>query len=289
MKCFCVVLSFQMQDVGFLPLEGTKFTVLPSGKLVVLGQSTRKTPPQTIVACCSLPAATKGTPLGECTRIPGPCQHGNSVNLVNVELGNQEQLVLGCTECKVIRLMDLQTGTTRQVFQNHNFRPGAMCLGTKGQIFVVNDVFGAKQILQLDCSADPFQVTQTIQSGVGRCHSVCYISKRRLLVLTKWSDSLIRAVSCDSSKLVWTTDKSVDSQRIKPHDAAYCPRQDLLYVADGGNSRILVLNPADGSKIQVVYLNEEVGFVDQLGLVGDELVLHHQECDEEKISFFSFH
>ncbi len=217
------------------------------------------------------------------------CQHENTVYVLGLLRGKKELLAVGCPHCGVIRLIDVESGEVSVAFHDGSHYPGGMCLGEAGDMFAVHSVKGPKAILQLNCSTAEFSLIRSIKSGMMTYYSVCYIPVHKLIVISAHSPGVIRAMSCESEKVVWEVKGQVDGVECDPHGMAHSPAQDALFVADGSNTRILVLSPRDGSLRQVLPLDHKIGIVVELCLHNDQLVVQHSgfDCDEYQISLFS--
>ncbi len=198
-------------------------------------------------------------------------------------------LAVSCRHCGVIRLIDVESGEVSVAFHDGCHNPGGMCLGEAGEMFVVQSAKGPKAILQLNCSTAEFSLIRLIKSAMERYFSMCYIPGHKLIVISAQYSCVIRAVSCESEEVVWEVKGQVDGVECHPHGVVHSPAQDALFVADGTNTQILVLNPWDGSLRQVLSLDHKIGDVWHLYLCNDQLVVWHSsfDCNEEQISLFS--
>ena len=203
--------------------------------------------------------------------------------------GKKEMLAVSCRRSEVIRLIGVESGEVSVAFHDRRHYPGGMCLGEAGEMFVVHNVKGPKPVLQLNCSTAEFSLIRSIKSGMVMVHSICYIPIHRLIVISARSSGVIRSVSCKSEVVVWQVKGQVDGVECDPHGMVFSPALDALFVTDGGNTRILVLSPRDGSLRQVLSLDHKIGTVVRLCLCNDQLVVCHSsfDCNEEQISLFS--
>ena len=73
----------------------------------------------------------------------------------------------------------------------------------------------------------------------------------------------------------------------EPHSLLFSPRHQILLVADGSNCRVLVLHARDGSHLQTIQLDKVMGYICELCLYQNKLVVDHSNGQTEKVSYFS--
>ena len=217
----------------------------------------------------------------------GFCEHTDFIRLLPLTVQQQQLLAVSCSCCKKIRLYNMKTREITTAFQHDRYLFHGMCQGEADQIYVSKSVKGHFLIPQLNCSRLKFTVEKTIQSQMNRFHDICYIPSNRLIVV---SDSfMLRAVSCDTEERVWEIKGEVQDAQCCPGGMVYSPAHQALLVADGCNSRVLVVNPGDGSVRQVVQLGAEISATWEQRLFNNQLVVNHTDFHKEKVSFFSIH
>ncbi len=155
------------------------------------------------------------------------------------------------------------------------------------QIYALDQVYGRMPILRLNSSQPQFSQEKTIHSGMKLPFAICYIPSHKLIVMS--DAEMLRAVSCDTEKKVWELEGDVQGEQCCPGGMVYSPAHQALLVADGVNHRVLVVNPGDGSVRQVVQLGADMGYVWDLCLHNQQLVVHHGCGAVEELSFFSIH
>ena len=112
-------------------------------------------------------------------------------------------------------------------------------------------------------------------------------SPHKLLIFTDHSPGTIRAVSARTGAMAWEIIGEIEGSKCKPHGVLFSPDHQVLLVADGKKSRIQVLHPRDGSHLQTIQLDSEMGVIIQLGLFQNKLVVHHHAGGQEKVSFIT--
>ena len=98
---------------------------------------------------------------------------------------------------------------------------------------------------------------------------------------------MIRAVSTETGEKVWEVTGEVDGTMIEPLGLFFTPKHQVLLVADGDNSRVLVLHPRDGSHLQTIQPDQDMGYIWELCLHQNKLVVRHRDGRNEKVSYFS--
>ena len=132
----------------------------------------------------------------------GLCEHEDSIFLLPVTMNNTESLAVACFYCRMIRLLNLETEVVIVAFHDQQVYPGWMSHGEGDVMYMVHDVKGNIQVLELNTGRLPFsKLSRTIQSGMERYYSFHYIpSPHRLIVWSGKSVGMIRAVSTEK---VW--------------------------------------------------------------------------------------
>ena len=217
------------------------------------------------------------------------CDH-EGVKIIPITVNNKEQLAVSCWSCETVKLYNLDTLQVTTAFYDPKCYPGSMCHGENGKLYVVHRVKG-HPVFELDCSAETFSgPCKIVQSEMEIYFGMCYIpAPHRLIVLTWWQDSIIRAVSAETGEKVWEVKGEVDGVQCDPHGMLFSPQHQVLLVADGRNKRVMVLHPGDGSHLQTIQLDREVGVIIEMCLHQNKLVVRHTAQSKVKVSYFSVH
>ena len=200
--------------------------------------------------------------------------------------GSEDEFLATCEWCKKINLVDLRKDKTTTVFSGEDLWPGRLCDGARDQIFV----YSLGKVLELGVAKPKLLgPNKTIDTGLSNCLSVVYICPQRCVVLSDGSGGVVRAVSCDTKKndIRWEVKGIVDGKMCDPQGLVYLTQQDVLLVSDGSNTRVLVLDPRDGKHRQTIDLPEEMGEIDNMFLVQDDIVMGHMLDCTFKLSFLS--
>ena len=100
----------------------------------------------------------------------------------------------------------------------------------------------------------------------------------------------IQTISCDSGNFVWTLEGKINGKEIWPEDMRFLPSHDIILVADGRQSGILVLTVNDGIHIQTIPLPDHVQDISYLLLHTGQVLMKHGDIkkhNDDKISYFS--
>ena len=196
------------------------------------------------------------------TEINNPCQH--LVHPLSLKIAKKERLVFSCEECgniKLAKLPPFKEGDTKTSPSKLEFemafdkeKIGKMCQGDDSCFYAEH--FGTDEILELDCSPIPFRIKKRIRTGVTQPNGMCYVPlPLNMLVVSDHNNRKIQAVSCKNNEIIWKLSGSVDGSKIYPHgllhSASYNDKAAIL-VADGENSRVLVLDAGSGSHLQTI-------------------------------------
>ena len=260
----------------------TRFTLLPeTGQVVIWGKTVEADSPALHIYNGSSDSWQK-----ERTETVF-CEHLRGMFLP-VSVQQQQLLAVSCQKCHMIRLYNIKTREITTAFHNSSYYPACMCQGEADQIYVVHKVKGPVPILQLNCSQPQFTLEKTIQSGMETWYDICYIPSHRQIAISSVHLGVVRAVSCDTEENAWEIQGEIQSAQCLPHRMVYSPGHQALLVADGGNHRVLVVNPGIGSVIQVLQLGADVGVVAELCLHNQQLVVHHTDDGHKmRLSYFS--
>ena len=94
-------------------------------------------------------------------------------------------------------------------------------------------------------------------------------------------------VSAETGEKVWKVAGEVDGEMIEPHRLLFSPQHQVLLVADGENSRVMVLHPRDGSHLQTIQPDQNMGAIYELCLHQNKLVVWHGDGSKVKLSYFT--
>ena len=225
---------------------------------------------------------TSENPYFEMKKIPVLCKH-NDVSLSSIVVQSQEYLLVTCSPCHDIKLIDLKTKkVVCEVYAKfHSIQ--SMCPGGEpGRLFIHH----VRDILELDCSRLQFKEIKAIPTSINVCRNLCYVpSPHNLIVAIDGNCREITAVSTHSKETVWTVDE-IDGKEIYVAIRAivYSPTHNAILV--GVLEKIFVLNPADGSHVQTIPLPGIGGIFDMCFLKNRMFAIHGSPT-ASKISCFS--
>ncbi len=209
----------------------------------------------------------------------------SGVCLVGVIVEKQELLLVGCRECRDLKLINLLSGDVSVAYQKSDFKPLRMCAGEVGKLWVwmVNH-----EVVELNCSGYKFTSTgRKIDTKISAC-GLCYLPSPENALIVTPNISCV-SLSCGSGEKQWEVEGQLDGKRISPRAVVFSPQYNVVLMVDRFNSRILVLDPTTGSHRQSLNVPGEVGVPGELCLHNDLLFMssYHtgQQC--HKISCLS--
>ena len=213
------------------------------------------------------------------------CKH-EDVLLQSVRVKNTQMLAVSCVRCRMIRLYDMQTGEVTKAFHNQEYYTGSMSPGDGEVLYVVHHVKG-HPVLELNTEQIPFTgPSRTIPSRIEGYFDMHYIpAPHKQIVISSTSLGLIRAVSMDGEKM-WEVKGEIEGKKCDPHGLLFSPDHQVLLVADGTKSRVIVLNPQDGSVLQTIQL-DQLGSIAYPHIHQQQLIVQHTVDNKVKVSYFS--
>ena len=215
-------------------------------------------------------------------KLGAPCKHTSRICLLSVVISEKEYLAFSCSECRDIKLLDLETMEVIKAYGGER-RLMRMCEG-EGNTIYVEASHG--QILKLNCTDTVLSVTNIIDKGEDvAIRSMCYVpSPYRLLVVSDYFRD-VQVISVDTNAEQWARLDELRTTDSDPYGLFYSSEHRILLLADGKFSGILVLNPGTGDTLQTINLPGK-GDIRALGFSDDHLVLRNNTCLKRKISFF---
>ncbi len=265
--------------------DARRFTVMPkSGRIVILGQA-----PKSDVWALHL-YKLEGRRLQKIRQVNKPCEHADLCDVLGMVVEDEELLAVPCWTCADIKLVNVDTGKISIAYSGEE-KPGRLCYGEPGRIWVYLKKDRKDMLRELDCSRKSFTDTGRKVDVTAGCWYVCFVPLvGGALVLSH--DDWAEAVSCETGQQLWRLDGKVDGKMIVPHGVALHREHQLLVVADQNNNRILVTDPGSGAQSLPLPGNNPTNFA----WLGDQLLLLHGQhgtsisnirlIDPEKGAFF---
>ena len=220
-------------------------------------------------------------------KISEPCNDNGAIFLSSLTINGYEQLAACSHKCYAIKIFNYCTGEWSTAF---NEQPKNFCPAGNGVIFaqLQND-----SIFQLNAAGCVFEgPLKTIHADM-TIKNMCYIPPpTNALVVRYWNSSLV-AISVKENKVIWTfQDQNKANSNLKNKELVkdrtgllFYPKENVLFVAEGINNRVLILKPQDGSIVQTIDL-PDVGNILALDWFYDKIIMLHEDGDDHNISFY---
>ncbi len=156
-------------------------------------------------------------------------------------------------ECEEISLYSLPSGDVRSVYKgkpgDKAVKPWAMCIGPDNSVLAIDRGGDGKSIAQFTWNGNELVLTKTIPAEIYLPYSVHYSEGR--VFTCRWDKRVICAVDYTSGETLWKVQGEVHGKSCEPVDMC-TDTQGRLYVADGRNRRVLVLEASTGRFIQEI-------------------------------------
>ena len=190
--------------------------------------------------------------------MPIPCRHEDDKIILPIMIENNEHLLVSCWQCSTIWFCDLHTGNFTVALKEEGFYPVLMCKAERDYIYIVNIVKGpSKPILKAKCTPTELSLdkSKTIYFRMEKVTSICYLPFVKCVAISRWDDHVVKAIHCESDEQVWEVKGEVAGATWTPHGLLYSLEHQSLLVCDtSDHGRLVVLNPRDGSVLQVISL-----------------------------------
>ena len=152
--------------------------------------------------------------LGE---LKGLCEHEDSIALLPLTVNGKEVLAVGCGECQVIKLLDIQNGEVTVAFQKQNFCALVLCKGGGDTLYVMHEKGDAVMASELSTNQIPFTLTKKIiPSGMTIASRMLYIPHPDNVLVFSTHFGLIKAVSAETGEKIWEVEGTVDDEECCP-------------------------------------------------------------------------
>ena len=204
------------------------------------------------------------------------CQHDSfllSISLVTVVLNGKECVAVSCPWCKDIKLYNAETKRVERIIRLSDI-PDRKCSGPDGSLFVKLDGGG---ILHLDCNS--LNIINRLDPGFRFCHTMCYLPEpHESLVQCRWDSHTIQAVSARDGSVKWEPKYN----NYRPWRLLYYPQHDVLLVSDSDKPELRVINPADGSPLQTIHLQNSYK-INEMCLCNDQIIMIQEGNNKRRI------
>ena len=176
------------------------------------------------------------------------CQHGQLFVCIAKHPTDINCMLESCWECKVIRSYNLNTGKCKVVFSD--FWVFSMCEGPGDTMFTYE--FYHLSQLQWNTQKEKLQLVETWQQNTAILNDMCFIKNNNLLVLLH-QDKMKAMTVGEELTTLW---ESTPDPPLRLDSAKSDQIEHDVYVGDGGNSRILMIDSLTGDILNEFKLEE---------------------------------
>ena len=179
------------------------------------------------------------------------CRHFHCVIIEHP--GDPKFMLEACWECGEIRSYNINTGAC--IITYIACKPRNICKG-QGSCSYLSSEEG--QILKLQSTKEKgeIELVSRIHTHETSTHKLCYTERHRALVLS--STKYMIGLNPVQGHVLWHFQKDVEGKRLNVNGLC-CDRDGRVYVADGGNERLIVLNGKTGKLLVVLLKGERTG------------------------------
>ena len=176
------------------------------------------------------------------------CKHYATLrDILGLSVEGEELLAGSCEVCQDIKLVNIYTGKTTVAYENSKYELWRMCEGEAGRLWVST---WKSKVIELDCTKKTFTETGNMFTIAEKAYFMCFLPPPHRALVLSFNTEVV-AVSCETGEELWRV-KEVDGKLLNPWSITFSPYDQALLVADPYNSRVLVLNPSDGSHLQTL-------------------------------------
>ena len=219
---------------------------------------------------------------------PLPCSH-EDWDILPITIEKNESLLVSCWECAVIWFFNIHSGEFSEALRKEGVYPGGMCKADRDYIYIVNLRKGPKPILKVKVTP-----TELIEDKIKTIHSqmegifvIHYLPDIKCVVVSCSEDHVVKAMHCETGEQLWEVKGEVAGVMWEPHGFLYSPEHQSLLVCDiSKEGRLVVLNPRDGSVLQVIPISNH-GIPISLSFREGRIIIHSKYENAENISVFA--
>ncbi len=183
----------------------------------------------------------------------------NSFTLCEFECHSSRKLMAHhCFDCGIFVVIDR---TNHSVMKAFSLEPGiydAMCAGPKGTVFLGSSTTDELLQLQFDESTNRFREIRRVKHPCTDVLHMVYKEQIDLLILSSWISGKVTAIRLDPVvNIIWQLTGTVEGKKFGARGIC-SDDTGRLFLADL-NSRIIVLNAASGTPLQVLLEGQGLG------------------------------
>ncbi len=194
----------------------------------------------------------KTAPAPEC----GHVDMGHNLLEVNIRGFNYIAVACDAPNCGQISLYNPNTKNTALTYRARNedqFCPGAMTHGPHHTIVAVNNRPGSHSLTVLDIANPEITLKQHIPCTIDVPNSIV-LTREGLVIASKCTDNIVSATSLSSGQMAWVTGREPIAGKLCEPCGLALDQDGRLFIADGNNSRIVILEASTGAWLQTLMM-----------------------------------
>ena len=216
--------------------------------------------------------------------LKGLCKHSEEkLDILSVVIKDivekNEFLAVSCWKCKYIKLINIEDPSKKPILAYEGDGVGPMWKGDEDIICTASN----QKLLILGCRATQFELQRTIPVDLdNQPVQLHYIPKSDIFLL---SSLLVEWGVSGAGDIIWQKSGMIDKKEFNPRGMVLVPELNSFLVADHPNQRLLVISIQDGDILQT--LPVESLWIQNLHLIDDKLLIHHDSSSTVKLSYYS--
>ncbi len=230
----------------------SRITLLQDDRVAICGKITKQSLPAvhiynaegTVKSCVQTPECSKQDEHGHC--------------MLETNLGRCKYFAISCPLKREVWFVNFETNSVRSVYRDKIGRGpmlGYMSSGPNNTIFACDGRTLSRHVAEFIQVNDETLTLSKMIKVQGVCsppNTVCYTETRKgpLLITGHCGEHVICATNLENGRSQWQVKGEVAGEVCRP--LGICNGKGRLYVADGDNKRVLVMDGATGGYIQSI-------------------------------------
>ena len=147
-----------------------------------------------------------------------------------------------------------------------DFSCGHLFLCSDQMLLVPNNDSTPQKLLKFEVKYEPVASLEAldgvIETNLNTTYGYTMLNNKnkQLLIVTSWQENTIKAIDYLTGNTEWTITEEYEGKKIRPHGVC-CDDIGNLYIADGTNSRVLLVSPEDNIKRKLIDTPKSTGLI----------------------------